>query len=192
MPSNFLSSFRLLISVVLRKRTFPKGRDQLKHYHFQYYWWVPENIDIFNWAQLMKVVYTDNWNSTEIIQYRFHSFINLGEYLLQTMDISSIMINLKHNNLLHSLFSIPNDNLGISPPNSVTGKANAECSVIPWILCAASAVGAASYTLIASGFVLGNELICLIKPSFNALITVLYQLKDLIQCATTSEVVDWF
>ena len=69
------------------------------------------------------------------------------------MDISSIIINFKHNSLLRRVFNTSEDKLGISPPNSVTGNANAECSVIPWMMCAALPVGAVSNTLIASGFV---------------------------------------
>ena len=66
------------------------------------------------------------------------------------------MISFKHNSLLRRVFNTSEDKLGISPPNSITGKANAECRVIPRILCAALLVGAASNTLMASGFVLGN------------------------------------
>ena len=56
-----------------------------------------------------------------------------------------------HNSLLRRVFSTSEDRL-------VTGNANAECSVIPWMLCAALPVGAVSSILIASGFVLGNGL----------------------------------
>ena len=89
------------------------------------------------------------------------------------MDISSIMISFRHNSLLRRVFNKSEDKLGISPRNSITGKPNAECSVIPWMLCVALPVGAASNTLMASGFVLGNELKYLTKPSYRPLITVL-------------------
>ena len=89
------------------------------------------------------------------------------------MDITSIMITFKLLSLLLNVLHTSEDKFGISPLNSVTGKANAECSVIPWILKAALPVRAVSNILIASGLVPGYEFIYLTKPSYRTRITVL-------------------
>ena len=82
------------------------------------------------------------------------------------------MITFKLLSLLLNVLQTSEDKLGISPLNSVTGKANAEWMVIAWILKEALPVGADSNTLIASGLVPGSDFIYLTKPSHRTRVTV--------------------
>ena len=79
----------------------------------------------------------------------------------------------KQLSLLLNVLQTSEHKLGISPLNSVTGKANAEWSVTPRILKADLPVGVVRSTLIASGLIPGSEFIYLTKPSYKTRITVL-------------------
>ena len=101
--------------------------------------------------------------SSELSMVAFSRLLTWDIILLPTMDISSIMITFKQLSLLLNVLQTSEDKLGISPLNSVTGKANAEWSVIPRILKSALPVGAVSSTLrLRSFWKYKNEFVLLI------------------------------